>query len=74
MSVNPGFSGQIFIPEVLNKIKALRTIFDQEIQVDGGINKATGPLAVLAGATTLITASHLYGSTNYKAIVDNLKL
>lgn len=73
MSVNPGFSGQAFIPDVLEKIKRLRKIFIKNIKIDGGINNQTAPLAIQAGADTLITASYLYGSADYAKAVKSLK-
>lgn len=72
MSVNPGFSGQIFMPEVLGKIKDLRACFKGEIEVDGGINIETAPLIIKNGADTLITASYLYGSKDYKEAIQRL--
>jgi ribulose-phosphate 3-epimerase len=73
MSVNPGFSGQSFRPEVLTKIKELKKIFTKEIKIDGGINSKTAPLALAAGVDTLITASYLYGAKDYKQAIASLK-
>ncbi len=73
MSVNPGFSGQTFMPEVLEKIKEIRPNFKGEIQIDGGINDKTAPQAIKVGVNTLITASYLYNSKDYKKAVLNLK-
>ena len=55
MTVHPGFGGQQFMPEVLPKIKRLRTELDRrglsaELEVDGGIDEHTAPLVVSAGA------------------------
>ncbi|MFA5880196.1 MAG: ribulose-phosphate 3-epimerase [Candidatus Margulisiibacteriota bacterium] len=72
MSVNPGFSGQTFMPEVLEKVKELRSKFNGEIQIDGGINESTAPLAIENGVDTLVTASYLYGSKDYKKAVHSL--
>lgn len=65
MSVNPGFSGQTFIPQVLPKIKALKDIQRREgynfwIEVDGGINKDTIKDAVSAGADTLVAGTAVF--------------
>lgn len=65
MTVNPGFSGQQFLPGVLPKVRWLRERIlsrglHAEIEVDGGINEATAPLAVRAGASTLVAASALF--------------
>lgn len=73
MSVNPGFAGQKFMPEVLEKIKALRAIFDGDITIDGGINDQTAPMAVQAGANILVTASYFFGAPNPKEVVSKLK-
>ncbi|MCA1728738.1 MAG: ribulose-phosphate 3-epimerase [Actinobacteria bacterium] len=57
MSVNPGFGGQAFIPEMANKVRRLREMTDLPIQVDGGINVETAPLMVKAGARVLVAGS-----------------
>ena len=53
MSVNPGFAGQKFMPEVLPKLQRLKEIFKGDIAIDGGINAETAPLVVQAGAHVL---------------------
>lgn len=73
MSVNPGFSRQKFMPEVLTKMKALRKIFDGDIAVDGGVNAQTSPEAVKAGANILATASYFFGAPDPAAVVKFLK-
>lgn len=61
MSVSPGFSGQKFKSEVLVKIKSLRKFSsDVKIEIDGGINKETGELAVFAGADILVMGSTIF--------------
>jgi ribulose-phosphate 3-epimerase len=65
MTVNPGFGGQDFIPEMLPKIFRLRRSIAQEglrcdIEVDGGIHEATAPLVVQAGANLLVAGSAVY--------------
>ncbi len=65
MTVNPGFSGQDFIPETLPKITRLRQLITQrgcrcDIEVDGGIHEATVPLVVQAGANLLVAGSAVY--------------
>lgn len=72
MSVNPGFSGQSFMPAVLDKIKQLRSQFSGLIKVDGGINAKTAPLVITAGADVLITASYLYASQDYRQAIQAL--
>ncbi len=73
MSVNPGFAGQKFLPEVLSKIKALRTIFKGNIEIDGGINDSTAPAAVVAGANILVTASYFFKATQPREAIQKLK-
>ncbi|MXY49845.1 MAG: ribulose-phosphate 3-epimerase [Gemmatimonadetes bacterium] len=65
MSVNPGFSGQRFIPSVLPKIREIRkTLADREIacdlEVDGGVNADTAPTAASAGANVLVAATAVF--------------
>ena len=60
MSVNPGFGGQAFIPEMADKIRRLREMSDLPIEVDGGITAETAPLVVEAGAQVLIAGSAVY--------------
>ncbi len=73
MSVNPGFSGQKFMPAALDKIRYIRERFSRDIGVDGGINSVTGPLAVQAGANVLITASYFFGAPDPGVAMVNLK-
>lgn len=65
MTVNPGFAGQAFIEEVLDKIASLRRILDEkglgaELEVDGGISAETAPKAVSAGARVLVAGSAIF--------------
>jgi len=67
MTVNPGFGGQEFIHSMLPKITRLRRMLDErglqcDIEVDGGINAETAPLAVKAGANLLVAGSAVYGT------------
>ncbi len=78
MTVNPGFEGQKFIPEVLPKIKELKSILDSrglavDIEVDGGINPETAPEVIRAGANVLVAGSAIYKAKDYKAVIDGLK-
>ena len=80
MSVNPGFGGQKFIPEVLDKIKELRKIKDQknlnfDIEVDGGINFDNNKLAIEAGANILVSGTAVFKNNNgnIKKNIDLLK-
>ncbi len=72
MSVNPGFSGQKLIPEVLTKIKNTRQKFGGDIRIDGGINDKTAKGAILAGANILVTASYFYRSKDYSLALKQL--
>jgi ribulose-phosphate 3-epimerase len=62
MTVEPGFGGQKFIAHSPDKIRRLRVLApDMEIEVDGGIDARTAPLAVKAGATVLVAGSSVFG-------------
>jgi len=73
MSVNPGFSGQKFMPAAAGRIRYLRARFRGDIGIDGGINAQTAPVAVQAGANVLITASYFFSSPQPKTAVAGLK-
>jgi ribulose-phosphate 3-epimerase len=65
MSVDPGWGGQAFIPEVLDKVRAARAEIDArglglEIEIDGGINAETAPLAAAAGVDILVAGSAIF--------------
>src|SRR5215207_165938 len=60
MSVNPGFGGQAFIPEMVEKVRRLKEITGVPIEVDGGITVDTAPLMVEAGALVLIAGSAVF--------------
>ena len=69
MSVNPGFGGQKFMPEVLNKIKKLKQIKDEkklkfDIEIDGGINFDNSKSAIDAGANILVSGTTIFKSNN----------
>jgi ribulose-phosphate 3-epimerase len=74
MTVNPGFSGQGFIPEVSSKIKELRQMKkDLDIEVDGGIKIENAKIVVEAGANILVSASGIYNFKNKKEIIEKFK-
>ncbi|AFM42557.1 ribulose-5-phosphate 3-epimerase [Desulfosporosinus acidiphilus SJ4] len=78
MTVNPGFGGQNFITSVLPKIQVLRHHIEQkqsscEIEVDGGINLETAPLAVQAGANILVAGSAVFDQADPKLAVKKLR-
>ena len=60
MSVNPGFGGQDFIPEMADKVRQLREMTGVPIEVDGGITAETAPVMVEAGARVLIAGSAVF--------------
>ncbi|MDP6541740.1 MAG: ribulose-phosphate 3-epimerase [Phycisphaerales bacterium] len=75
MSVNPGFSGQAFIPEVLEKVKIVsdRLRGDQRLQMDGGIAPETASEARNAGCDVLVAASAIFGKDDYKTAIAELR-
>ena len=80
MSVNPGFGGQKFMPEVLDKIKELRKIKDKnhyhfDIEVDGGINFSNSKIVLEAGADILVSGTTVFkeNNGNIKANIKKLK-
>jgi ribulose-phosphate 3-epimerase len=73
MSVNPGFGGQDFIPEMVEKVRRLKEMTDVPIEVDGGITAETAPLMVEAGAQVLIAGSAVFKgdpATEMRKIID----
>jgi ribulose-phosphate 3-epimerase len=76
MTVNPGFGGQTFLPEMLPKIRRLRTMCAERglhpvIEVDGGENATTAAQAAAVGATAIVAGSAIFGTKDYaKAIAD----
>jgi ribulose-phosphate 3-epimerase len=80
MSVNPGFGGQSFIPEALEKLRALRARIDKlgrkiDLEVDGGINEDTARAAIAAGADVLVagTATFAGGANAYAGNIRRLR-
>jgi len=73
MTVVPGFSGQKFMPQVVPKIKKLRSVFRGVIAVDGGINDTVARDLIRAGADILAAASFIFGSADYKEAIERLK-
>ena len=69
MSVNPGFGGQKFMPEVLDKVKKLKKIRDEsklnfDIEIDGGINFENSKIAIEAGVNILVSGTTIFKSNN----------
>lgn len=78
MSVEPGFGGQSFIPNALDKISYLRKKIDENgyhclIEVDGGINNETAELCKKAGVDVLVAGSYLFGQDDIKERIAGLK-
>jgi ribulose-phosphate 3-epimerase len=78
MSVNPGFGGQKFIENSLEKLKTLRHIitnggYSTLIQIDGGVNKSTIGKIASAGADIFVAGSAIYHSTNYKETIAQFR-
>ena len=78
MTVEPGFGGQSFMPDMLAKVSELRAEInkrglDIDIQVDGGINSETAKLAVNAGANVLVAGSAVFKSADRRAAIEALR-
>ena len=78
MSVNPGFGGQAFLPEVLPKIRTLRRLCDERgldpwIEVDGGQDGANAWQAVDAGADALVAGSAIFDTADYARAIASLR-
>ena len=78
MTVNPGFDGQKFLPEVLPKIRRLRQLCDARglqpvIEVDGGQNCETARQAIEAGANAIVAGSAIFGSPDYAIAIAAIR-
>ena len=78
MTVNPGFGGQSFLPEMLPKIRRLRTMcaarrVDPVIEVDGGEDAKTAGQAAAAGATAIVAGSAIFGASDYEAAIAAIR-
>ncbi|WP_434503381.1 ribulose-phosphate 3-epimerase [Prevotella sp.] len=78
MSVNPGFGGQTFIKNTINKVKRLRKMIDEAgtntlIEVDGGVNAETAPILVKAGVDVLVSGSYVFKSSDPISTIKSLK-
>ena len=76
MSVNPGFGGQCFIQEAVEKIERIKAMVcdrDIEIQVDGGVTPETAPSVVQAGATALVAGSAIFKGGTQEAYRSNIR-
>ena len=78
MTVNPGFGGQAFLPEMLPKIRRIRAICAERglnpvIEVDGGENMTTAGQAAAAGATAIVAGSAIFGTKDYGAAIAAIR-
>ncbi len=78
MSVNPGFGGQKFIENTLEKVKRLRAMINASgsnalIEIDGGVNASTGKQLAEAGADVLVAGSYVFGATDPITAIKSLK-
>jgi len=78
MSVQPGFGGQIFLPDTLYKMKWLHNEIQKDnlsviIQADGGINLDTAPSVIENGVTELVAGSAIFKSDNYRKVIQELR-
>jgi ribulose-phosphate 3-epimerase len=78
MSVNPGFGGQKFIENTINKVKRLRQMINEIgsralIVIDGGVQKETAPRLVAAGADVLVSGSYIFKAADPESVIKELK-
>ncbi len=78
MTVNPGFGGQKFLPEMLPKIRELRRLCQSKglnpwIEVDGGEDSEHAPLAIAAGANVIVAGSAIFGSSDYRRAIAQIR-
>ena len=78
MSVEPGFGGQSFMENSLDKLKALKAEINRRglsvlLEIDGGINDKTAPMAAQAGADILVVGSYLFDAKDLKSTLGDLK-
>lgn len=74
MTVEPGFGGQKFMPEMMPKVSKLRELFPQlDIQVDGGLGKATIPAAAEAGANVIVAGTAVFTAADPADVISYMK-
>ena len=78
MSVNPGFGGQKFIENTIDKVKRLRRLIDEHgshalIEVDGGVQGETAPRLVAAGVDVLVSGSYVFKADNPETVISQLR-
>ena len=78
MSMNPGFGGQKFIENTIDKVKRLRKLIEEKgskalIEVDGGVQAETAPRLVAAGVDVLVSGSYVFKSATPEAVIHSLR-
>ena len=78
MSVNPGFGGQKFIENTIDKVKRLRKLIEEKgskalIEVDGGVQAETAPRLVAAGVDVLVSGSYVFKSATPEAVIHSIR-
>ena len=78
MSVNPGFGGQKFIPQTLNKLRETRELidasgYDIRLEVDGGVSASNIAEIARAGADTFVAGSAIFNQPDYKSVIDAMR-
>ncbi len=73
MTVEPGFGGQAFIPDVVPKIRQLRGWFAGDLSVDGGITDGTGASCREAGANVFVAGTYVFRSASYQRAIQSLR-
>ncbi|HVJ92567.1 MAG TPA: ribulose-phosphate 3-epimerase [Labilithrix sp.] len=78
MSVNPGFGGQSFLPEVVPKVAAIRRMIDErklpiDLEIDGGITETTAKEAIAAGARVLVAGNAVFNAKDRKAAIAAIR-
>ncbi len=73
MTVEPGFGGQAFMPDVVPKVRRLREWFQGDLAVDGGINAQTGTLCREAGANVMVAGTYVFHADSYQSAIQSLR-
>ena len=75
MTVNPGYAGQTFIAEMMDKAREIRSMLrhDQRLTVDGGVNDRTAPSCRDAGCDVLVAASAIFGADDYQSAIEAIR-
>ncbi len=74
MTVNPGFGGQAFIPDMVRKIENVRAMMgDRDVEVDGGIDASSAAEVIAAGANVLVAGSYIFQQESYFEAIESLR-